>query len=209
MESVSAFMLKPWTPKGRVFAVFTCMLLSLAALCFLQFKLFKPKNKDFYSFQVLSSKGKLISLEKYRGKASLVVNVASKCEHTERNYQALQELQRELGPMHFNVLAFPCNQFGKSEPATNSHIDSFSKSNYGVTFPVFGKIKVLGNESEPAFRYLIDTTKMEPRWNFWKYLVNPKGQVTKVWRTEDPMAPIKQEVSELVANIILKKRDEF
>ncbi|XP_078075346.1 putative glutathione peroxidase 8 isoform X2 [Mustelus asterias] len=68
MESVSAFMLKPWTPKGRVFAVFTCMLLSLAALCFLQFKLFKPKNKDFYSFQVLSSKGKLISLEKYRGK---------------------------------------------------------------------------------------------------------------------------------------------
>ncbi|XP_072353140.1 probable glutathione peroxidase 8-B [Scyliorhinus torazame] len=209
MESVPAFLQKSWTPKGRIFAVFACMLLCLAALGVLQLKLFKPKHKDFYSFQVLSSKGKPVSLEKYRGKASLVVNVASKCEHTEKNYRALQEMQRELGPMHFNVLAFPCNQFGKSEPATNSHIDSFSKTSHGVTFPVFGKIKVLGNESEPAFRYLIDTTKMEPRWNFWKYLVNPKGQVIKVWRTEDPMAAIKQEVSELVANIILKRRDEF
>uniref|UniRef100_UPI00398F438D probable glutathione peroxidase 8-B n=1 Tax=Pristiophorus japonicus TaxID=55135 RepID=UPI00398F438D len=208
MESVNAFMLKSWTPKGRIFAVFTCMLVCLA-LCVLQFKLFKDKNKDFYSFQVLNSKGKPVSLEKYRGKASLVVNVASNCEHTEKNYRGLQELQRELGPMHFNVLAFPCNQFGKSEPSSNSHIDSFSKTNYGITFPIFGKIKVLGNESEPAFRYLIDITKMEPRWNFWKYLVNPKGQVIKVWRTEEPMASIRQEVSELVANIIMKKRDEF
>ncbi|GCC26728.1 probable glutathione peroxidase 8-B [Chiloscyllium punctatum] len=209
MEAVPAFLLKTSTPKGRIFAVFTCMMVCLAALCFLQFKLSKPKNKDFYSFQVLNSKGKLVSLEKYRGKASLVVNVASNCEHTEDNYRALQDLQRELGPMHFNVLAFPCNQFGKSEPGSNSHIDSFSKNSYGVSFPIFGKIKVLGNESDPAFRYLIDTTNMEPRWNFWKYLVNPKGQVIKVWRTEDPLPAIKQVVSELVANIILRKRDEF
>ncbi|XP_067841990.1 probable glutathione peroxidase 8-B [Heptranchias perlo] len=209
MESVSAFTLKSWTPKARIFAVFTCIVVCITALCVLQFKLFKHKNKDFYSFQVLNSRGKPVSLEKYRGKASLVVNVASNCEHTEKNYRGLQELQRELGPMHFNVLAFPCNQFGKSEPGTNSHIDSFSKTSYGVTFPIFGKIKVLGNESEPAFRYLIDTTKMEPRWNFWKYLINPKGQVIKVWRTEEPMAAIKQQVSDLVANIILKKRDEF
>lgn len=209
MEAMPAFLQKSWTPKARIFVVFACMLLCLAALCFLQFTLFKPNNKDFYSFQVLNSRGKLVSLEKYRGKASLVVNVASKCEHTDKNYRGLQELQRELGPMHFNVLAFPCNQFGKSEPGTNSQIDSFSKTTYGATFPIFGKIRVLGNESEPAFRYLVDTTKMEPRWNFWKYLVNPKGQVVKVWRTEDPMAAIKQNVSELVAKIILKKRDEF
>ncbi|XP_062898169.1 probable glutathione peroxidase 8-B [Mobula hypostoma] len=209
MEPLPALLLKSWTPKARIFAVFACMLVCLAGLWVLQFKRINRKNKDFYSFEVLNSKGKLVSLEKYRGKASLVVNVASNCEHTEKNYQGLQELQRELGPMHFNVLAFPCNQFGKSEPGTNSQIDRFSRTTYGATFPIFGKIKVLGNETEPAFQYLMDTTKMEPRWNFWKYLVNPKGQVVKVWRTEDSMATIKKEVSELVAKIILKRREEF
>ncbi|XP_069780456.1 probable glutathione peroxidase 8 isoform X2 [Narcine bancroftii] len=159
MESVPVFLLKPWTPKARIFTVFACMLVCLAALCVLQFKLFKHKNKDFYSFQVLNSRGKLVSLEKYRGKASLVVNVASQCEYTEKNYRGLQQLQRELGPMHFNVLAFPCHQFGKSEPGTNSQIDSFAKSTFGATFPIFGKIRVLGNESEPAFRYLVGIYK--------------------------------------------------
>lgn len=88
-------------------------------------------------------------------KATLVVNVASYCQHTDKNYIALQELHREFGPSHFTVLAFPCNQFGESEPSSSQEIESFAKGNYGVTFPVFHKIKILGSEAEPAFKFLI------------------------------------------------------
>lgn len=88
-------------------------------------------------------------------KATLVVNVASYCQHTDKNYIALQELHREFGPSHFTVLAFPCNQFGESEPSSSREIESFAKGNYGVTFPIFHKIKILGSEAEPAFKFLI------------------------------------------------------
>lgn len=88
-------------------------------------------------------------------KATLVVNVASYCRYTDKNYIALQELHREFGPSHFTVLAFPCNQFGESEPSSSQEIESFAKGNYGVTFPVFHKIKILGSEADPAFKFLI------------------------------------------------------
>lgn len=88
-------------------------------------------------------------------KATLVVNVASYCQHTDKNYIALQDLHREFGPSHFTVLAFPCNQFGESEPGSSQEIEAFAKGNYGVTFPVFHKIKILGSEAEPAFKFLI------------------------------------------------------
>ncbi|XP_042195808.1 probable glutathione peroxidase 8 isoform X2 [Callorhinchus milii] len=167
MESVSAVLLKCSAPKARIFVVFTCMLVCTSLLCLLQLKLFSHRKQSFYSFEVQNSKGKTVSLEKYRGK------------------------------------------FGDSEPGSNYDIESFAKANYGVTFPIFSKIKVLGSEAHPAFRFLVDSTNKEPRWNFWKYLVNPEGQVIKVWKTEEPLAAIKQEVSALVAKIILKKREEL
>lgn len=86
---------------------------------------------------------------------ALVVNVASDCQLTDRNYLALQELHKEFGPFHFSVLAFPCNQFGESEPRPSKEIVSFARNNYGVTFPIFHKIKILGSEAEPAFRFLV------------------------------------------------------
>lgn len=86
--------------------------------------------------------------------ASLVVNVASHSEQTELNYHSLQELHRELGTSHFNVLAFPCGQFGDTEQGTSRDIEAFAKSTYGVTFPFFSKIKIMGSEAEPAFKFL-------------------------------------------------------
>lgn len=86
--------------------------------------------------------------------ASLVVNVASHSEKTEANYRSLQELHRELGTSHFNVLAFPCGQYGDTEPGTSRDIETLAKSTYGVTFPFFSKIKIMGSEAEPAFKYL-------------------------------------------------------
>lgn len=81
--------------------------------------------------------------------------MASDCQLTDRNYLALQELHKEFGPFHFSVLAFPCNQFGESEPRPSKEVVSFARNNFGVTFPIFHKIKILGSEAEPAFRFLV------------------------------------------------------
>lgn len=86
--------------------------------------------------------------------ASLVVNVASRSEQTEANYRSLQELHRELGTSHFNVLAFPCGQFGDTETGLSRDIEAFAKSAYSVTFPFFSKVKIMGSEAEPAFKFL-------------------------------------------------------
>ncbi|XP_029433142.1 probable glutathione peroxidase 8 [Rhinatrema bivittatum] len=209
MEALSTYPLKCSIPKARVFLVFLSMVLCTTMLCLLHLKFYKPKTKDFYSFEVKDIKGQIISLGKFRGKAVLVVNVASQCPRTDEQYRALQELQREFGPSHFTVLAFPCNQFGNSEPGSNAQISAFAKGNYGVTFPIFSKIRILGSEAEPAFKFLTDSTKKEPRWNFWKYLVSPQGQVVNFWRPEEPIENVRQEVEALVREIILKKKEDL
>ncbi|XP_061473913.1 probable glutathione peroxidase 8 [Rhineura floridana] len=206
---LTTYSLKSSKLKIRILIVFFSMVLFTAMLGLLQLKYFKPKVKDFYSFEVKDSKGRAISLEKYRGKASLVVNVASHCQHTEKNYIMLQELHREFGPSHFTVLAFPCNQYGEMEPGTSQEIEYFAKSNYGVTFPIFNKIKILGTEASPAFKFLMDSSKKEPRWNFCKYLVSPEGKVVKFWRPEEPLESIKPDVAALIRQIIVKKREDL
>ncbi|XP_077203238.1 putative glutathione peroxidase 8 isoform X2 [Paroedura picta] len=195
--------------KPRILIVFLSMVLFTTMLGLLQLKFLKGKVKDFYSFEVKDLKGRTISLEKYRGKASLVVNVASHCQHTDKNYIMLQELHREFGSLHFTVLAFPCNQFGESEPGTNQEISAFAKTNYGVTFPIFSKIKILGTEGLPAFKFVIESSKREPRWNFWKYLISPEGKVVKFWRPEEPIQNIKPDIAAMIRHIILKKREDL
>uniref|UniRef100_A0A8D1ECL2 Glutathione peroxidase n=1 Tax=Sus scrofa TaxID=9823 RepID=A0A8D1ECL2_PIG len=169
----------------------------------LPFKMFRAQSK------VKDAKGRTVSLEKFKGKVALVVNVASDCQLTDRNYLALQELHKEFGPFHFSVLAFPCNQFGESEPRPSKEVLSFARNNYGVTFPIFHKIKILGSEAEPAFRFLVDSSKKEPRWNFWKYLVNPEGQVVKYWRPEEPIEVIRPEIAVLIRQMIIKKKEDL
>lgn len=93
---------------------------------------------------------------------SLVVNVASECGFTDQHYRALQQLQRDLGPHHFNVLAFPCNQFGQQEPDSNKEIESFARRTYSVSFPMFSKIAVTGTGAHPAFKYLTRESRAFP-----------------------------------------------
>ncbi|XP_003408083.1 probable glutathione peroxidase 8 [Loxodonta africana] len=209
MEPLTAYPLKCSGPKAKVFAVFLSMVLCTVLLFLLQLKFLKPRINSFYTFEVKDAKGRAVSLEKFKGKVSLVVNVASDCKLTDRNYLALQELHREFGPFHFSVLAFPCNQFGDSEPRPSKEVESFARSNYGVTFPIFHKIKILGSEAEPAFRFLVDSSKKEPRWNFWKYLVNPEGQVVKFWRPEEPIEAIRPDIAALVRQMIIKKKEDL
>uniref|UniRef100_A0A8C9FPG5 Glutathione peroxidase n=1 Tax=Pavo cristatus TaxID=9049 RepID=A0A8C9FPG5_PAVCR len=99
-----------------------------------------------------------------------VVNVASECGFTDSHYKALQQLQKDLGPYHFNVLAFPCNQFGQQEPDTNKEIESFARKTYGASFPMFSKIAVSGAGAIPAFKYLI-----EPQHNFQEKSLSPSS----------------------------------
>ncbi|XP_064153189.1 probable glutathione peroxidase 8 [Anguilla rostrata] len=201
---------KAHTPKARMFLLFFSVAICTGTLFLLQAKLTKPrKAKDFYSFDVLDLRGRVVSLEKYRGKASLVVNVASRSEQTERNYRELQELHRELGPSHFNVLAFPCAQYRDSDLGTNRDIDSSANSNSAISFPIFGQIKIMGSEADPAFKFLTDSAQKIPKWNFWKFLVNPEGKVVKFWKAEEPMEAIRQEATALVREIILRKRAEL
>ncbi|XP_014437679.1 probable glutathione peroxidase 8 isoform X2 [Tupaia chinensis] len=146
---------------------------------------------------------------KFKDKVALVVNVASDCQLTDKNYLALKELHKELEPFHFSVLAFPCNQFGESEPRLNKEVESFVRKIYGVTFPIFHKIKILESEAEPAFRFLVDSSKTEPRWNFRKYLVNHEGQVVKFWKPEEPIEVIRPDIADLVRQMILKKKEDL
>ncbi|KAM9810270.1 putative glutathione peroxidase 8 [Neosynchiropus ocellatus] len=210
MEALGGYPTRTSSPRVKRLTVLLSMTAGVGCLFLLQTQLVKPrKPEDFYSFEVKDTKGRTVSLEKYRGKASLVVNVASYCEQTELNYRSLQELHRELGTSHFNVLAFPCGQFGDTEPGTSRDVESLAKSTFGVTFPFFSKIRIMGSEAEPAFKFLTDSVQKIPKWNFWKFLVNPEGKVVRFWRTDEPMESVRQEAAALVRDIILKKRGEL
>ncbi len=122
-------------------------------------------------------------LQDYAGKVLLVVNVASKCGFTPQ-YADLQALYDEFKPKGLEILAFPCNQFGKQEPGSAAEIGEFCQRNYGVTFPVFEKTMVNGPEAHPLYTFL----KAEKRgslgsqrikWNFTKFLIHPSGEVLR------------------------------
>ncbi|KAK7888792.1 hypothetical protein WMY93_024352 [Mugilogobius chulae] len=167
------------------------------------------KQKDFYSFKAVNSRGKLVSLEKYRGKVSLVVNVASECGYTEEHYVELQRLQRDFGPAHFSILAFPCNQFGQQEPGSDRDIDTFVRTAFGASFPIFSKIAVVGPGANNAFRYLTESSGKEPDWNFWKFLVDVEGKVVGAWGPQTSVQELRPKIQEMVRDVILKKKDEL
>ncbi|KAJ8376273.1 hypothetical protein SKAU_G00068530 [Synaphobranchus kaupii] len=185
------------------------MLFALLTFIPTLFSFVEAKQKDFYTFKVVNSRGRLISLEKYRGSVSLVVNVASECGFTEQHYTDLQELQRDFGPYHFNVLAFPCNQFGQQEPGSDNEIDSFVRRVYGVSFPLFSKIAVIGTGANNVYKYLAESSGKEPDWNFWKYLIDINGNVVNAWGPTVSVKEVRPLISEKVRQMILKKKEEL
>ena len=136
----------------------------------------------FYDHPVKALNGSDASLAEYKGQAALVVNVASKCGLTPQ-YEGLQKLQDTYGTRGFTVLGFPCNQFLEQEPGTADEIQEFCSVNYGVTFPLFEKIEVNGENKDPIYAELEETADVadghtgDIRWNFEKFLVNPDGEV--------------------------------
>lgn len=129
-----------------------------------------------YDFKVNSLEGKLIDLSQYKGKTLLIVNTASACGYTPQ-YADLQKLNEEYGSKVV-ILGFPANNFGAQEPGTNKEIGEFCQKNYGVTFQMFEKISVKGDDQHELYKFLKEKTGQEPTWNFCKYLVKPDGTIT-------------------------------
>ena len=136
-----------------------------------------------YDFSVTAIKGKPVKLDRYRGKPLLLVNTASQCGYTPQ-YKGLEALYRKYHDQGFEVLGFPCNQFGEQEPGDSKAIAEFCELNFGVTFPLFAKVDVNGDAAHPLFKYLTSTKKgllgsEAIKWNFTKFLVGPTGEVVR------------------------------
>ena len=123
--------------------------------------------------------GSEVALSTYAGKVLLVVNTASECGYTPQ-YEGLEALHAKYAARGFSVLGFPSNDFGGQEPGTAPEIATFCKSKYGITFPMFEKVKTIGDERSALYRMLSDA-KGPPKWNFHKYLVDKKGKVVASW----------------------------
>jgi len=157
---------------------------------------------SIYDFSVEDITGKEVKLDKYRGKAMLIVNTASKCGFTPQ-YKGLEELYKKLHGKGLEVLGFPCNQFGGQEPGTDTEIAQFCELNYGVTFPMFAKVDVNGSDAAPLFKYL----KAEKpgvlgseaiKWNFTKFLVDRHGKVVQRFAPNDAPESIAADVEKVL-----------
>ena len=149
---------------------------------------------SLYDIPLKTLSGEDASLADHKGKALLVVNVASKCGLTPQ-YAGLEDLHERYADRGFSVLGFPCNQFFGQEPGTNEEIATFCSSSYGVTFPLFDKIEVNGDDRHPLYAELTEQEDAEGKagditWNFEKFLVSPEGEVVARFRPqvepEDP-----------------------
>jgi glutathione peroxidase len=131
---------------------------------------------SLYDLKVTTLAGKPADLADYRGKVTLVVNVASQCGYTPQ-YAGLEKLYRELAPKGVVILGFPSNDFGGQEPGTAEEIGQFCQKNYGVTFPMFAKVVTkAGPDQSPVYAFLGESG-MLPQWNFSKYVVDRDGKV--------------------------------
>lgn len=147
------------------------------------------KAKSIYDFTVKDIDGKDVKLKQYKGKVALVVNTASKCGYTPQ-YQGLQAVYEKYKDKGFVILGFPANNFGAQEPGTNAEIKEFCESKYKVSFPMFAKISVKGEDQEPLYKFLTGK-ETNPEyagditWNFNKFLVDKKGKIIARFTSKD------------------------
>jgi len=157
-----------------------------------------------YDFKARTIDGEEVSLSHYRGKVLLIVNVASRCGFTPQ-YRGLEELYERFGKSGFEVLGFPCNQFGKQEPGTDSDIRGFCDLQYGVRFPLFSKIDVNGSGTHPLYEFL---KKSKPgflgtkriKWNFTKFLIDRNGKPLKRYSPQTTPDKIEKDLQTALGN---------
>lgn len=150
---------------------------------------------NFYSLKAITNSGEEIQFEKFNGKKVLLVNLASQCGYTPQ-YAELEQLHQQNKDI--TILGFPANNFGAQEPGTDKEIAEFCQLNYGVTFQLFKKDDVKGENRQPVYDWLCDANKNgwnneEPKWNFNKYLVDENGNLSKVLSSSvSPLDILKQ-----------------
>ncbi len=158
---------------------------------------------NIYEFSANSLSGAPVDLGSYRGKVLLIVNTASNCGFTPQ-YQGLEAVYQQFKDKGVEVLGFPCNQFGSQEPGSSDEIGAFCEKNYGVTFPLFAKIDVNGDDAHPLFKHL---KKQAPglmgteaiKWNFTKFLVKKDGTVYKRYAPQTEPKELMQDIEKLLA----------
>jgi glutathione peroxidase len=160
-------------------------------------------SSSIFDFTCQTPSGQDKSLAEYEGKVLLVVNTASKCGLTPQfgDLEAIYEEYREQG---LEILGFPCNQFGNQDPGSNDEIQEFCQLNYGVSFPMFGKIEVNGGGTDPLFKHLkkeapgaLGTQRI--KWNFTKFLVDSSGKVVKRYAPTVKPKDIAKDIEKLLA----------
>lgn len=159
-------------------------------------------SPSIYDFSANSIEGQPVSLSTYKDKVLLIVNTASQCGFTPQ-YQGLQSVHNKYESQGFTVLGFPCNQFGQQEPGSANEIQSFCETRFGVTFPLFEKVDVNGENAHPLFKFL---TKAAPgifgtegiKWNFTKFLVDRSGQVVKRYPSTTKPEDIEKDIQALL-----------
>jgi glutathione peroxidase len=162
-----------------------------------------PAPLTAYNFDALDIHGKKVSLNKYVGKPLLIVNTASSCGFTPQ-YKGLQALHEEYESKGLVVLGFPCNQFGAQESGSEEEIASFCELNFGVSFPLMGKIDVNGENATPLYKWLSEEApgllgSKAIKWNFTKFLVGKDGQVIKRYAPQDTPQSLVKDIEAALA----------
>ncbi len=181
--------------------------------------------RTVYDFSVKDRKGKEVSLKEYANEVLLIVNTATKCGFTPQ-YEELEKLYEQYHAQGFEVLDFPCNQFGAQAPGTDESIHQFCKLTYGTEFPRFKKVKVNGPDADPLFKFLQEQKgfsgfdpahkltpvldellskadsdykeKADIKWNFTKFLINKRGMVIARFEPTENIENIKKQIEELL-----------
>jgi glutathione peroxidase len=159
-------------------------------------------TSSVFEFTCQTSGGKTMPLDDFRGKVLLIVNTASKCGFTPQ-FAGLEELYEKYKDKGLVILGFPCNQFANQDPGSNDEIQEFCQLNYGVTFPVLGKIEVNGSGADPLFKHLKKEApgalgSQRIKWNFTKFLVDADGKVVKRYAPTVKPKDIEKDIKKLL-----------
>ncbi len=165
----------------------------------------KNMNANIKNISVKDIDGNIVAMSEYNGKVLLIVNVASKCGYTPQ-YDDLEELYNIYKDRGFEILAFPCNDFGGQEPGTNEQIKAFCSTKYNISFRLFDKVKVLGDDKHPLYKILTDnpvTGSSDIGWNFEKFLIDQEGNVVK--RYKSGVTPLDSKLTGDIENLLFSR----
>ena len=155
-----------------------------------------------YDFSAVALDGEPVSFDRFRGQALLIVNTASKCGFTGQ-YAGLETLHRRFADQPFEVLGFPCNQFGNQEPGLADEIATFCSTNYEVSFPLFDKVEVNGPNRHPLYAWLTSQKRgflgsKAIKWNFTKFLTDREGRVVARYSPQTEPSAIQADIEKLI-----------